>query len=169
MKIEKNSELLNSIKSAGIILRPSSPELKETYLNIKALFEKANIEMYLEDNSANMINLKGYPLDELCNKVDFLISVGGDGTLLSVVRKSFKYDKAVLGINLGTLGFLTDISMEQLPDFIEDLKDIENKYGQMKLISKINRKRFNDLNGTYKNLRSLIWRKIRTTTTIKKY
>ena len=71
-----------------------------------------------------MISLNGLPLEELCKKVDFLISVGGDGTLLSVVRKSFKYDKAVLGINLGTLGFLTDISMEQLPKFIEDLKNL---------------------------------------------
>ena len=122
LRIEKNSELLTNIKSAGIILKPSSPELKETYLKIKALFEEANIDIYLEDNSANMISLSGYSLDELCQKVDFLISVGGDGTLLSVVRKSFKFDKAVLGINLGTLGFLTDISMEQLPDFIENLK-----------------------------------------------
>jgi NAD+ kinase len=39
------------------------------------------------------------------------------------VRKSFKYDKAVLGINLGTLGFLTDVSMEQLPSFIDDSKN----------------------------------------------
>ena len=122
LRIEKNTELLNDIKSAGIILKPSSPELKETYLKIKALFEEANIDIYLEDNSANMISLKGYSLEELCQQVDFLISVGGDGTLLSVVRKSFKFDKAVLGINLGTLGFLTDISMEQLPDFIENLK-----------------------------------------------
>lgn len=122
LRIEKNSELLTNIKSAGIILKPSSPELKDIYLKIKTLFEEANINIYLEDNSANMISLNGYSLDELCQKVDFLISVGGDGTLLSVVRKSFKFDKAVLGINLGTLGFLTDISMEQLPDFIKDLK-----------------------------------------------
>lgn len=122
MRIEKNSELLTNIKSAGIILKPSSPELKDIYLKIKTLFEEASINIYLEDNSANMISLNGYSLDELCQKVDFLISVGGDGTLLSVVRKSFKFDKAVLGINLGTLGFLTDISMEQLPDFIKDLK-----------------------------------------------
>ena len=126
MKIEKKFEQLNSVKIAGVILRPSSPELKETYLEIKNLFEKSGIQIFLEDNSANMICLDGLPLDELCQKVDFLISVGGDGTLLSVVRKSFEHDKAVLGINLGTLGFLTDISMQELPKFIEDLKN--NKY-----------------------------------------
>ena len=126
MKIEKKFEQLNSVKTAGVILRPSSPELKETYLEIKNLFEKSGIQIFLEDNSANMICLNGLPLDELCQKVDFLISVGGDGTLLSVVRKSFKHDKAVLGINLGTLGFLTDISMQELAKFIKDLKN--NKY-----------------------------------------
>ena len=122
MRIEKNVELLPTIKTAGVILRPSSPELKKTFDEIKKLFEYSNIEILLENNSANMIGLEGLSLEELCKKVDFLISVGGDGTLLSVVRKSFKYDKPVLGINLGTLGFLTDISMEQLPDFIENLK-----------------------------------------------
>ena len=123
MRIEKNFELLKSIKSAGIILKPSSPELKDSYLKIKELFEKVNIDIYLEENSANMIGLKGLSLEELSLKVDFLISVGGDGTLLSVVRRSFRFEKPVLGINLGTLGFLTDISMEELPKFVEDLKN----------------------------------------------
>ena len=160
MRIEKNSELLDDIKSAGIILKPSSPELKETYLKIKALFEEANIDIYLEDNSANMISLNGYSLDELCQKVDFLISVGGDGTLLSVVRKSFKYDKAVFGINLGTLGFLTDISMDQLPDFIIDLKNniykIDNR---MMVEGSVNLNKFvafNDIVISRKSISSMI-------------
>ena len=160
MRIEANSELLTNIKSAGIILKPSSPELKETYLKIKTLFEEANISIYLEDNSANMINLKGFSLDELCQKVDFLISVGGDGTLLSVVRKSFKYDKAVLGINLGTLGFLTDISMEQLPNFIKDLKNniykIDNR---MMVEGSVNLNKFvafNDIVISRKSISSMI-------------
>ena len=160
LKIEKSNELLTTIKSAGIILKPSSPELKETYLNIKAFFEKANIEIYLEDNSANMIDLVGYSLEELCNKVDFLISVGGDGTLLSVVRKSFKYDKAVLGINLGTLGFLTDISMEQLPDFIKNLKkNIYKIDNRMMVEGSVNLNKFvafNDIVISRKSISSMI-------------
>ena len=160
MRIEKKFELLKSIKTAGIILRPSSPELKSTYLKIKDLFQKANIEILLEDNSANMISLSGFPLEELCQKVDFLISVGGDGTLLSVVRKSFKYDKPVLGINLGTLGFLTDISMEQLPKFIEDLKNNIYKIdGRMMLEGNVNLNKFvafNDIVISRKSISSMI-------------
>jgi NAD+ kinase len=160
LRIETNNELLSSNKSAGIILKPSSPELKDVYLKIRTLFEESNIELYLEDNSANMISLKGYSLDELYQKVDFLISVGGDGTLLSAVRKSFKYDKAVLGINLGTLGFLTDISMEQLPNFIKDFKNniykIDNRMmveGSVNLNSFV---AFNDIVISRKSISSMI-------------
>ena len=160
MRIENNIELLTNIKSAGIILKPSSPELKEIYLEIKTLFEKANINIFLEDNSANMISLQGYSLEELCQKVDFLISVGGDGTLLSVVRKSFKFDKAVLGINLGTLGFLTDISMEQLPQFIEDLKkNIYKIDNRMMVEGSVNLNKFvafNDIVISRKSISSMI-------------
>ena len=57
MRIEKDFEQLSSIKTAGIILRPSSPELKDTYFKIKELFQNADIEILLEDNSAHMIDL----------------------------------------------------------------------------------------------------------------
>ncbi len=160
MRIENNHELLPTIKTAGVILRPSSPELKNTFYEIKKLFEDSNIEILLENNSAAMIGLEGYSLEELCNKVDFLISVGGDGTLLSVVRKSFKYDKPVLGINLGTLGFLTDISMEQLPEFIKDLKNniykIDNR---MMVEGSVNLNKFvafNDIVISRKSISSMI-------------
>ena len=160
MRIEKNVELLPTIKTAGVILRPSSPELKKTFDEIKKLFEYSNIEILLENNSANMIGLEGLSLEELCKKVDFLISVGGDGTLLSVVRKSFKYDKAVFGINLGTLGFLTDISMDQLPDFIIDLKNniykIDNR---MMVEGSVNLNKFvafNDIVISRKSISSMI-------------
>jgi len=160
LRIEKNFELLKNVKSAGIILKPSSPELKDTYLKIKELFEKANIEIFLEDNSANMIDLKGFPLSELCQKVDFLISVGGDGTLLSVVRKSFRYDKPVLGINLGTLGFLTDISMDELPSFINDFKnDIYKIDSRMMVEGSVNLNKFvafNDIVVSRKSISSMI-------------
>jgi NAD+ kinase len=160
LRIEKNLELLKDVKSAGIILKPSSPELKETYLKIKELFEEANIDILLEDNSANMISLKGYSLEDLCHKVDFLISVGGDGTLLSVVRKSFKYDKPVLGINLGTLGFLTDINMDELSNFIKDFKrDIYKIDNRMMVEGSVNLNKFvafNDIVISRKSISSMI-------------
>jgi NAD+ kinase len=160
LRIEKNFELLKDVKKAGIVLKPSSHELKNTYSKIKDLFEKSEIEILLEDNSANMIGLKGFSLRELCQKVDFLISVGGDGTLLSVVRKSFRYDKPVLGINLGTLGFLTDISMEELETFIKDFKNSKYKIDtRMMVEGSVNLNKFvafNDIVISRKSISSMI-------------
>lgn len=160
MRISEKTELLNNPTKAGIILRPSSPELKESYVKIKTLFKEIGIDVLLEDNSAKMIKLKGKALGELCKEVDFLISVGGDGTLLSVVRKSFKFDKPVLGINLGTLGFLTDINMDQLEKFLNDFKNktyrIDNRMmveGALNLNSFV---AFNDIVISRKSISSMI-------------
>ena len=160
MRLNKSEELLSSFSKAGIILRPSSPELKIVYEDIKDIFKKYDIDVFLEDNSATMINLKGLQLDELCEKVDFLVSVGGDGTLLSVVRKSYYYKKPVLGINLGTLGFLTDISMNELEKFLIDFTNknyrIDNRMmikGTLNLNSFV---AFNDIVITRKSISSMI-------------
>lgn len=122
MKTTRSIEKLKSIKKAGFILKPNSPELKKEYKVIRKHFEAFNIEVLLEENSALMIEEEGICLDKLSKEVDFLVSIGGDGTLISVVRRSFDYNIPVLGINLGTLGFLTDIMFEEVEDFLESME-----------------------------------------------
>lgn len=143
MKKNENNVLLNNISSIGLILRPDSPELKNTFMEIKQIFNKHNIGVFLEYKSANMIQEKGMSLEKLCNKVDFLLSVGGDGTLLSTVRRSFNYSIPIMGVNLGNLGFLTNLNMSSLEDFVKNLK--ENKYNidkRMMLEGSLNDKKF---------------------------
>lgn len=160
MRISEKTELLKNPTKAGIILKPSSPELKESYLKIKDMFSNVGIDVILESNSATMIKEKGISLNKLCNEVDFLVSVGGDGTLLSVVRKSFNFEKPVLGINLGTLGFLTDINMDELEKFLNDFKlgtyRIDNRMmveGALNLNSFV---AFNDIVISRKSISSMI-------------
>lgn len=160
MKLKKSLNLLENVKSAGVVLRPSSPELKEEYLEIKRIFNDIGIETYLEYNSAKMIDFDGFSLNSLCNKVDFLVSVGGDGTLLSVVRRSFRHNIPILGINLGTLGFLTDINMDELENFLSNFKKdnyrIDNRMmieGNLNLNSFV---AFNDIVISRKSISSMI-------------
>lgn len=58
---------------------------------------------------------------ELFQTSDFIISLGGDGTLLGVGRKASNYDVPILGINLGTLGFLTTAEKEYGEEAIDDV------------------------------------------------
>ncbi|RXJ95316.1 NAD(+) kinase [Arcobacter sp. AHV-9/2010] len=160
MRLEKSCEHLKKIENIGVVLKPNSPELKDAFLKVQKLFLDKNIELILEKNSAQMISQNGLDFDLMCQKSDFLISIGGDGTLLGVVRKSFKYNLPVLGINLGTLGFLTDLKLEDLPTFIEDLlindykieprMMIEAQIGDRKFIA------FNDIVISRKNLSSML-------------
>ena len=161
MKLTKSAKKLDKKSKAGIILKPESPEIIKEYLQIVDYFTAHNIEMFLEDKSAKMLNLdSGYCLEQLCNKVDFLVSVGGDGTLLSVVRNSFKYNIPILGIHLGTLGFLTDIVFEELPEFLIDLMNDNYRIDNRMLVEcQINNKTFvafNDVVISRKTVSSMI-------------
>lgn len=125
MRISKNKQLLESKKTAGFVLKPDALSIKDIYFQIKEIFEKFDIEVLIESQSAQELGLGGgLEFGELCKKSDFLVTLGGDGTLISVSRRSFGYNKAVLGINLGTLGFLTDVMPNELENFLKDfIKD----------------------------------------------
>ena len=120
-KIPKSKIKLDKIETAGIILKPSSPDLREFYLEAKAIFERHKIKTIVEKNSASFIGVDGYNFETVCKNSDFLVSIGGDGTLISVARRSVEYHKPVLGVNLGTLGFLTNIKPEELEGFIKKM------------------------------------------------
>ncbi len=117
---------LAQIKIAGFILKPNAPEIKPLYEKIKAQFEAKGITVLIGQNSAEMIGLKGLPFEVMCKKADFLVSLGGDGTLLSLVRRSYGFHKPVLGINAGTLGFLADITIDDVDSFLDEL--LEGEY-----------------------------------------
>ena len=53
---------------------------------------------------------------------DFVIAVGGDGTFLTAVQTALRMDIPVLGVNIGHIGFLIEIDMEQLPAICKRLK-----------------------------------------------
>jgi NAD+ kinase len=69
--------------------------------------ERVGIKTLFERNSAELLGRQGLTLEELRDQVDFFITLGGDGTLLRLVRDLRGKMKPVMGINFGSLGFLT--------------------------------------------------------------
>lgn len=57
--------------------------------------------------------------DELYEKADFVVVLGGDGTILRVARRACKYSTPILGINFGTLGYLADVEKDDAKTAIE--------------------------------------------------
>ena len=123
-----------TIKKVGVILRPSTPELKESYFQIEKIFQKHSIEVQIDSVSGGMIGAMGMNFDLLCENSDILVTLGGDGTLISAVRRSFKHDIPVLGVYAGTLGFLADIKLEELEDFIEKMMQGEFRVDERSIL-----------------------------------
>ena len=122
----------------GIVLRPSSPDILDLYLKVEKAFKKHNTRVYLDTNSAKMIGLIGIEFDRMCNECDILVSIGGDGTLISLARRSYKYNKPIMGINAGKLGFLTDVSISEIDKFIDKFfKKLKLTYTGSELQSKL--------------------------------
>lgn len=114
-----------TINSVGVVLRPSTPELKDTFYQLKSIFEQHGIDVILDNISGSMIDVMGQDFDIMCQSSDMLVTLGGDGTLISAVRRSYKYKIPVLGVHAGKLGFLADFDIEELNDFIPRLKSGE--------------------------------------------
>jgi len=121
-----SNQKLAQIKTAGFILKPNAPEIKPLYERMKAQFNAKGIIVMIDASSAEMIGAEGLPFDAMCVKSDFLVSLGGDGTLLSLVRRSYSFHKPVVGINAGTLGFLADITIDDVDNFLDQL--LEGEY-----------------------------------------
>lgn len=79
------------------------------------------IEVVYDEATAAQGGFSGIPRSEIPGRSEIIIVLGGDGTLLSVARLSGCYKTPILGINLGTLGFLTETS---LGDLYKDLEEV---------------------------------------------
>lgn len=111
----------SNIKKVGVILRPSTPELKENYFELEKIFHAHKIDVNIDSVSGGMIGVMGMDFDLLCQSSDILVTLGGDGTLISVVRRSFKYDIPIFGVYAGNLGFLADVKIDELEAFVVHL------------------------------------------------
>lgn len=87
---------------------PESVRLVETLINqIRSLAE--NMEILVDVDIAISLGLAGTSVEAMeAGRVDFIVSVGGDGTILRTIHK-MKNPVPILGINMGTLGFLVDV------------------------------------------------------------
>ncbi|MDH7499494.1 MAG: NAD(+)/NADH kinase [candidate division NC10 bacterium] len=111
------------MRKVGIVAKPRGPEVRQVVKELLEWLEGKGLEVFFDQDSAALAGREGQGLrkSQLPSQVDLLIVLGGDGTLLSVARLVGVRGIPILGVNLGALGFLTEIPLEELYSTLEEV------------------------------------------------
>lgn len=95
-----------------------------------------NVGIYIDEMSQYQNSeVKVLDHEELVKKVDLIIVFGGDGTLLNSARQYLNYEIPILGVNMGNVGFLTDISVDNFDLAIKEILSGKFKIEERNLVS----------------------------------
>jgi len=112
----------------GIIAKPQLVQLKTVLPPLVEWLEAKGLKVLMDEATASVLpGAKGAcPKPHVPSQVELLIVLGGDGTLLSVARLPGSCKVPILGVNLGSLGFLTEITLDDLYSSLEEI--VAGKY-----------------------------------------
>jgi NAD+ kinase len=107
-------------KSIGILTKPNIPEHTSTLHDVVNWLRARNIDVILDTTSAMLLGERGgHQKTQLASKADVLLVLGGDGTMLNAARLAGERGIPILGVNMGGLGFLTEVRLENLYPSLE--------------------------------------------------
>lgn len=115
---------MEQFKQVGITGRKGRAHVEDTLQRLAAFLESRGVTTVLDENLAGL--LPGHHCN-LCDRAsmgescDLVVVIGGDGSLLGAARDLAVHDVPVLGVNRGRLGFLTDVSPDELEDRLEEI------------------------------------------------
>jgi NAD+ kinase len=113
---------MRTIKTVGIVVKPHAPNIGDVLAELMAFLEGRRIGCLLEAAAAEKLGRSdGFPREDLPSRADLIVVLGGDGTLLSVARASARTGAPVMGVNLGNLGFLTEVPVSEMIQALEAL------------------------------------------------
>jgi NAD+ kinase len=102
-------------KSVGILTKPKFPEVKTTLQGVVAWLRDRHITVLLDTTSASLLSEQGgIQKTQLAVQSDVLLILGGDGTILNAARLAAERSIPILGVNMGGLGFLTEVRLDNL-------------------------------------------------------
>lgn len=102
-------------KTIGLCVKPTNDDLSYQLERITALLKSLGCDVLYEERAADYLKTTNFcSREELGERCDLIIVLGGDGTMLSVARSLSRFGKPVVGVNAGRLGFITDLCQEDV-------------------------------------------------------
>jgi NAD+ kinase len=111
------------IRTAGIISKPNREPLSSVVPPLVEWLRGRNIEVFVDQETQECVDPGALTVarEALAAQVDLLIVLGGDGTLLSAARALGSHKVPILAVNLGGLGFLTSVTLDELYPLLEQV------------------------------------------------
>ncbi len=112
---------MNQYSRVAVIGKPDGSQIRESLQSLLALLHARGIHIQMDERTALNAGRQPDEVVEAANigvGTDLVIAVGGDGTLLAAARSVARHRVPIIGINLGRLGFLTDIPAHALEDLV---------------------------------------------------
>jgi NAD+ kinase len=107
--------MARSVERIGIIGKRNNRQAVAMARDLVQWLREREVQVFVEQEMAAVVgDVPSWPEGEISDAMDILVVLGGDGTLLSVIRRAGEYEIPILGVNLGDLGFLTEITQEEL-------------------------------------------------------
>ncbi|MDO8466268.1 MAG: NAD kinase [Gallionella sp.] len=113
-------------QNVALIGKHKAPEIAGPLLCLAAFLSSKGLAVVVDSLTAEQIESCPYPamnLDEMANTMDLAIVIGGDGTMLNIARTLSPHQVPLIGVNQGRLGFLTDLTLENMQDSIAAMLD----------------------------------------------
>ena len=144
------------MQTIGIIIKHKNTKALEVGIKLVSWLHKQGIRTVFSEELAHAIpGSQAMEKLEIPQVADIIVVLGGDGTLLSVARLVDSHDVPILGVNLGSLGFLTAISLDELYTMMADI--LKNRFKvskRMMLIARVYRRQ--EIITTYSVLNDLV-------------
>ena len=113
-----------NINRIGVVSKPHSALAHEAVIKVMEWGKRRGVQICFDQAAAKAVaefNPEGMDLATLLSSIDALIILGGDGTFLGAARMATVYNIPLLGVNLGSLGFMTEVALEELGTALDEM------------------------------------------------
>jgi NAD+ kinase len=128
-----------ALQKVLILPNLAKPKALKLIAKLMAALKKRGFEVLLENNTNKSLDCPRVNLDQtgFWNKFDLLMVLGGDGSMLNAARLIYPHQIPLLGVNLGHLGFLTQIECHRLDAALDDLSAGNYKIEERSMIQAV--------------------------------
>jgi NAD+ kinase len=119
-----HTKATSHFQTVAIIGKHGASGIHETLLELADFLQSIGRTVIVESDTAKELKdsrLTSFDLEEICRRADLAIVVGGDGTMLGIARQLASFKVPLIGVNLGRLGFMTDIPKERMLPLLQDI------------------------------------------------